>query len=439
MISTAQSLPRAALARDLERAFDREARTGVVIALAARGLWFAFSLIEFVLNVVPSRKLMPAHFQFPMSLVVIATGYNIISVVFFAVALRSSRPMLWCALSMALDLVGLAELKFFWLWAPPMVAHLPIFLEVRYLDFAVFFLLVAIYMLPISRRLVAWTGALCALLWAAGIVRAFLRFPGATIYWGPLGKGVGSAALVAMKMPNIVIADDFLVQLVLLGVFTLMLMLAVEEGRHFVVARVSAESERAVLARLFAPSVVARILGSRDASFAPTRRRVAVLFAAVPQAAAAGDFAALEAYYTLVEDVVFAHGGMLDRFDGSPAMAAFGALDGEAEAGRKALDCARALARRLAAAGYTAPIGLHAGEAVCGEAGGARNRVFSVIGDVVNAARRILELAEERALTLVVSDDALRQAGEEKPPAADLDEVRLRGRDRGLHLWSVVP
>jgi class 3 adenylate cyclase len=100
------------------------------------------------------------------------------------------------------------------------------------------------------------------------------------------------------------------------------------------------------------------------------------------------------------------------------------------------------LARRFADDGATVSIGAHSGSCVCGEAGGARNRMFSVVGDAVNVSRRILDTAEARRAAIVCSDDVVglaRLSDDERRKLTDLGTVNFRGRDSGLHLWSIAP
>jgi len=425
---------------DLERAFDRETRIGVLIALGARGVFVAYGVIDFVLNQIPLRSHMPAWYQYPIGIMIFALAFNLFSIAFFVIALRSKTPVYWCFASMFLDFLILSELKFFWFWSPAVMLLVPRFIVVRNLDVIVFFLIVSIYTLPMYRTLIAWAGTVAAAVWAGGICYTFLMFPPAKLFWGTFDNS--PQALAAVMKPDILIGDLAVLQVLSLVLFALFLAIGVQEGRRFVVARVRAETDRAVLTRFFPPEVVSRIVDTTNTSLAASRRSTAILFVGIPrgESVIVDDFARLESYYTIVEQSVFAHSGILDRFDGSPVMASFGALEEDTRAARRAYECALDLARRFSDENLSISMGLHAGVCVCGEAGGARNRIFSVIGDSVNASRRILDEAEAREISVALSDALLQSAdlsAAERIHLDDLGVVAIRGRDMGLRLWSV--
>ncbi|MEO1092407.1 MAG: hypothetical protein AAFX81_17440 [Pseudomonadota bacterium] len=64
---------------------------------------------------------------------------------------------------------------------------------------------------------------------------------------------------------------------------------------------------------------------------------------------------------------------------------------------------------------------------------------FTVLGDSVNVAARLQEVAKERDLSLVVSDALLRRAGGAADPAfAGLPVDRVRGRRGELALFALA-
>ncbi len=115
----------------------------------------------------------------------------------------------------------------------------------------------------------------------------------------------------------------------------------------------------------------------------------------------------LNELFTVLAEVVFRHGGMVDKFIGDCVMAVFGATPGVAEP--PADLCARALAaaedmhRFVESAapawretyGFEARlgIGVHSGEALVGNLGSEARMEYTVIGDVVNVAARLETLA----------------------------------------------
>ena len=142
--------------------------------------------------------------------------------------------------------------------------------------------------------------------------------------------------------------------------------------------------------------------------------------------------AVLNAFFAVVVDAVEAHDGWINKFEGDAALAVFGApLDLDDAAG-SALRTARELAVRLPdeLTAVHAGIGVSAGRAVAGNIGDSRRYEYTVIGDPVNEAARLADVAKSRDALVAASGAALDRAGEdERARWGVVDAVRLRGRD----------
>ena len=422
----------------LQDAFDRETRQGVILAALGRGAYFLIVVVSYLANALSRPGTLPFYRQLDV-IFIIQFLMIPLAVVNYLLAARSRRPMVWSYVFMILDMIVIAELTWGWLWTPPVLRHTPLVIAVRYQDATEFVAFLAIYTLPLSSRLALWAGAVALMTWNAGLIEQILIHKEVSLYWGPFGPGAGAAALERLMQPNVLVVDYAVIVSLLIAVFVGFVALACWEGRRYLIARVAAEADLAFLRRLFPGAVAERIVRTGEARIAPTRRRVAVMFASLrlDETPDASELDQLQAYYLEVDDIARAHGGMLDRFTGGPAMAVFGALDDDPHAAEKALACAAALASQLGAARGRQSIALNAGQAVCGEAGGGRSRAFSVVGDVVNTARRVLD---ETGDGITLATDALRDA---LPRAAardglqDLGETALRGRAAPVRLWRI--
>jgi len=124
--------------------------------------------------------------------------------------------------------------------------------------------------------------------------------------------------------------------------------------------------------------------------------------------------ALLNRYFSLQVDVVFRHGGSLDKFIGDCIMAIWGAPLDDPDHARNAVACAldmadtlQAFKRELGAehTDFDVGIGLHSGAAVVGLMGSQKRLEYTAIGDTVNLASRIEGLTKDAKRRILVSRD----------------------------------
>jgi adenylate cyclase len=145
----------------------------------------------------------------------------------------------------------------------------------------------------------------------------------------------------------------------------------------------------------------------------------------------------LNSFFSVVIGIVDRHGGSVNKFEGDAVLAIFGAPDTLGDPAAAALAAARELSERLTdrVEGIEAGIGVSAGEVVAGNIGGESRFEYTVIGDAVNEASRLTELAKDRPGRVLASEAAVQSAGEEEAGRWELGEsVELRGRDRPTRL-----
>ncbi|WP_420753549.1 adenylate/guanylate cyclase domain-containing protein [Rhodococcus sp. O3] len=148
----------------------------------------------------------------------------------------------------------------------------------------------------------------------------------------------------------------------------------------------------------------------------------------------------LNEFFRVVVDVVDRHHGFVNKFMGDAALAIFGAPLDRPDAPTAALAAARELRFALdEITGLDIGIGVSAGLAVAGNIGAAERFEYTVIGDPVNEASRLTELAKMRPSRVLASSSALYFADDEERAQWELgDEVQLRGRRRLTHLASPI-
>ena len=143
--------------------------------------------------------------------------------------------------------------------------------------------------------------------------------------------------------------------------------------------------------------------------------------------------AELNSFFRVVVDCVTMHGGWVNKFEGDAALCVFGAPTAHPDAAGAALSSARLLRSRLDSElpELPAAIGVSAGTVVAGNVGAAERYEYTVIGDPVNEAARLTEMAKTAPRRLLASDAALERArAGERERWVEGDAVTLRGRDR---------
>ena len=140
--------------------------------------------------------------------------------------------------------------------------------------------------------------------------------------------------------------------------------------------------------------------------------------------------ALLNRFFGIVVGVVDEHGGWVNKFEGDAALAIFGAPSPLADKEAAALAAGRRLGDALAAdaSGLTAAVGIASGEVVAGHVGAESRFEYTVIGDPVNSAARLTELAKEMGTPVLAAAETLAAAPGEDGRWRLLDPVRLRGR-----------
>lgn len=139
----------------------------------------------------------------------------------------------------------------------------------------------------------------------------------------------------------------------------------------------------------------------------------------------------LNEFFRVIVETVGRYGGFVNKFQGDAALAIFGAPIEHPDAPGAALAAARELhGALLPVLGATEfGIGVSAGRAVAGHIGAQARFEYTVIGDPVNEAARLTELAKVEAGRVLASAIAVSSALDTEALSWDVGEiVELRGR-----------
>jgi adenylate cyclase len=336
-------------------------------------------------------------------------------------------------------------------WPWPMVLRLT--------NFLYFFPFIALAALTYSPGAMLWAGVAACLTWSAGTL-VILGQPGSiTGTWRTGATGETDAALLDLYLnPRFIDFDAWAVTVFTTLLVSGILSLAVRRSRQLVYEQAAAARARTNLARYVGPRLADTLAEADEPMGAVRRQDVAVLFADIRGFTALAErrspeeiIGLLRAFHGRMAEVVFAHGGTLDKFIGDGLMATFGTPTPGPSDVSNALACAQAMLRDLDGwnaerrARGEAPIGvgigLHHGPAVLGDIGGAERFEFAVIGDTVNVASRLERLTRELGCRLVVGDALIRRLRAEgaAPDLAaglvHLEPRALRGRSGRTGVW----
>jgi len=143
----------------------------------------------------------------------------------------------------------------------------------------------------------------------------------------------------------------------------------------------------------------------------------------------------LNEFFAVVVEVVGREDGWVNKFEGDAALCVWGAPAGHPDCAAAALTAARTLHERLERKGIDAGIGVSAGPAVAGNVGAEHRFEYTVIGDPVNEAARLCDLAKRRDERVVASEAILKRCRNGEAARWERsDEVTLRGRAKPTRL-----
>lgn len=147
----------------------------------------------------------------------------------------------------------------------------------------------------------------------------------------------------------------------------------------------------------------------------------------------------LNKFFEHVVSVVHRNKGIINKFQGDAALAVFGAPIPLSDATSLALTAARELRQELKDLELQAGIGVAAGHVVAGHIGGHDRFEYTVIGDAVNQAARLTDLAKDTPGRILTNAATLRGANEaEQARWTLMKSVELRGRNEMTQLARPV-
>jgi adenylate cyclase len=212
---------------------------------------------------------------------------------------------------------------------------------------------------------------------------------------------------------------------------------------------------RTMFSRYVSADVMHEILENREGLGLHGRRRyITILFSDIRGFTSISErigpeqvVAFLSEYMAQATQIIFKHGGTVDKFIGDAIMALFGAPKSH---GDDALRAVRAGLEMVTLVESLAPqwtpilgrppqvgIGINSGEAVVGSIGSEIRSDFTAIGDAVNLAARLEGLTKEFGIPLIISEYTAAELGE-RLALEPLGRVRVTGREAPVLIYTVA-
>ena len=227
--------------------------------------------------------------------------------------------------------------------------------------------------------------------------------------------------------------------------------IAVENARaHERLAR--EEVARANYSRFLPEYVVKQMLENPESfKLGGTSQNITILFADIRGFTRISEHAPpekivslLNRYFSAMTEIIFAHGGTLDKYLGDGLMALFGAPTATPDDASNALNAAVAMQRRLIGINRElrdeglqeigVGMGLHTGEAIIGYIGSDRRSEYTAIGDTVNTSSRLESNA--RGGEILISD-ATAKAAHSRYKLKEREPITVKNRQQPVNLWEV--
>ncbi|MCH9680812.1 MAG: GAF domain-containing protein [Deltaproteobacteria bacterium] len=210
---------------------------------------------------------------------------------------------------------------------------------------------------------------------------------------------------------------------------------------------------RAEFQRLLSPNLVEQIVsGALQLDQGGTKRVVTMLFADIRGFTSMSErtppevmVKTLNEYFEMMVDVLFRHGGTLDKYVGDEVIGLFGAPVSLPDAPLRAVRCGLEMQRALeefnrmrATNGQEAidiGVGINTGEVIAGAIGSSRTLQYTVIGDPVNIASRLCSVA--KAGEVVISEYTMR-AVQDEVLVEPRKPVMVKGKSKALSIYCAT-
>ena len=216
------------------------------------------------------------------------------------------------------------------------------------------------------------------------------------------------------------------------------------------------QRERRQLSQFFSPSVVREVVRHKEeGSLTTSRRLVTVLFSDIrgftslseklqPEQVAE----MLREYLTEMTEIVFRHGGTIDKYIGDCVMALYNVPFEDPEHAVKAVRTGLEFQERTLAVSkrweeklglaIRSGVGINTGEAVVGTLGSKQRLEYTAIGDTINLGARLESITKDYKTNIIISESTYVLV-KDQFVTKELGDVTVKGKSQPVKIYAVLP
>ncbi len=212
---------------------------------------------------------------------------------------------------------------------------------------------------------------------------------------------------------------------------------------------------RNLFSRFISPEMVDQMMKTQDLNSVNKRADLTIIFTDIrgfttlsEKLTPEGVVSLLNPYLEAMSQVIYKHGGTVDKYEGDAIIAFFGEpvpyKDHAARALRACLDMRKSLAElreKWAKEGRPSQIemgvGVNSGEVFVGLLGSEQRINYTVIGDNANLAARLQDLTKTYAWPILISESTYQQVKDEFDTEL-ADAVTVKGKTKAVNVYKVI-
>jgi adenylate cyclase len=211
---------------------------------------------------------------------------------------------------------------------------------------------------------------------------------------------------------------------------------------------------KSTMARYMTKEVAEKLLEAGDAMLGGQAQVATVLFSDIRSFTAISErvgaqetVSMLNEYFTVMVDIIFNYGGILDKYIGDAIMAVFGVpfMTGEDadHAVMAAVDMLRALRNfnreraKMGKSPINIGVGINTDEIVAGNIGSMKRMDYTVIGDGVNLASRLEGANKYYGTSLLISEFTFQNL-KGKYIYREVDRLRVKGKAQPVSMYEIL-